>query len=68
VVPHTCVNKLVNSTLIPWLPNHPSLLKSRLEALTHDVTQTQADLHETKEKIKEISCQESTAEENASSS
>ena len=41
----------------------------KLEALTHDMTQTRADLYETKEQVKEISCRESsTAGENSFSS
>ena len=44
-------------------------LIAKLEALTHDTAQTQADLHETKEQVKEISCRESsTAGENSFSS
>jgi len=42
---------------------------AKLEALTHDMTQTRADLHETKKQVKEISCRESsTVGENSSSS
>jgi len=42
---------------------------AKLDALTHDLAQARADLHETKEQVKEISCRESsTAGENSSSS
>ena len=42
---------------------------AKLEALTHDMAQIWADLHETKEQVKEISYRESsTAGENSSSS
>ena len=42
-------------------------LMAKLEALTHDMAQTRADLHEIKEQVKEISCRESTAGKNSSS-
>ena len=35
-------------------------LMAKLEALTHDMAQTWADLHETKDQVKEISCRESS--------
>jgi len=42
---------------------------AKLEALTHDMAQTWADLHETKEQVKKKSYRESfTAAENSSSS
>jgi len=44
-------------------------LIAKLEALIHDMAQTRADLHETKEQVKEISYRESsTGGENSSSS
>jgi len=69
VVLHTCVEKLVNQR---WFHDpQPTLadLMAKLETLTHDMAQTQADLHETKKQAKEISCRKSsTAGENSSSS
>ena len=52
MVLHACVKKLVNPTLIPW--------PAKLEALTYEMTQARADLHEIKEQVKEISCRESS--------
>ena len=53
------------------MASQPTLadLVAKLEALTHDMAQARADLHETKEQVKEISCWESsTAGENSFSS
>ena len=61
----------VSETNTDSMTSQPTLadLMTKLEALTHDMAQTRADLHETKEQVKEISCRESfTAGENLSSS
>ena len=54
-----------------FMASQPTLadLMAKLEALTHNMAQTRAALHGTKEQVKEISCRESsTAGENSSSS
>ena len=61
----------VSEPNIDSIASQPTLvdLMAKLKALTHDMAQTRADLHETKEQVKEISCRESsTAGENSSSS